>query len=72
MIKCNRVKNNRAVVYGDLHVGDTFLYDNKPCMVADRNGHTFPISLEYGTLMARVQPNTEVVPIICELTYCIK
>lgn len=72
MIKCNKIKGNPVVMYGNLHVGDTFLYDSKPCMVADHNGHTFPISIECGTLMTKILPYTEVVPIVCELTYYIK
>ena len=56
MISCKRVKNNRTVRYGSLRVGDTFLFDNKPCMVADRNGHSFPMAIETGTFMARVTP----------------
>lgn len=72
MISCKRVKNNRTVRYGSLRVGDTFLFDNKPCMVADRNGHSFPMSIETGTFMARVTPESEVVPIECELTFTVR
>lgn len=72
MISCKRVKNNRTVRYGSLRVGDTFLFDNKPCMVANCNGRSFPMAIETGTFVARFTPETEVVPIECELTFTVQ
>lgn len=72
MISCKRVKNDKTVRYGYLEVGDTFLFENKPCMVADRNGHSFPIALETGIPVAKITPLTEVVPIECELTFTVR
>lgn len=73
MIVCKRGKNNRAVRYGSLKVGDTFLFNNKPCMVVDRNGHTFPMAIETGTCVARtLNSDSEVLPIDCELTFTVR
>lgn len=63
-----RVKNDKAVRLCDLCVGDTFLYQNKACMVVDRNGHTFIIDIATGRNVS-VPQNAELARIECVLEY---
>lgn len=72
MITTERVKNNKAVRYGSLSIGETFLWDNRPCMIVDRNGHSFPIEIATGRLIASITPETSVCLIDCHLTYSIR
>lgn len=63
-----RVKNDKAVRLSDVYVGDTFLYQNKVCMVVDRNGHNFVIDLNTSRNID-VPQNAELVRIECVLEY---
>ena len=63
-----RVKNDKAVRLCDLCVGDTFLHQNKACMVVDRNGHSFIIDLATGRNVS-VPQNAELARIECVLEY---
>lgn len=63
-----RVKNDKAVRLCDVCVGDTFLYQNKTCMVVDRNGHSFVIDLSTGRNVS-VPQNAELARIECVLEY---
>ena len=63
-----RVKNDKTVRLCDLCVGDTFLYQNKTCMVVDRNGHSFIIDLLTGRNVS-VPQNAELARIECVLEY---
>lgn len=63
-----RVKNDKAVHLSDVCVGDTFLYQNKVCMVVDRNGHLFVIDLNTSRNID-VPQNAELVRIECVLEY---
>lgn len=63
-----RVKNDKAVNLCDLCVGDTFLFQNKACMVVDRNGHSFIIDLSTGRNVS-VPQNAELARIECLLEY---
>lgn len=63
-----RVKNDKAVRLCDVCVGDTFLYQNKTCMVVDRNGHSFVIDLSTGRNVS-VPQNAELARIECILEY---
>ena len=63
-----RVKNDKAVRLSDVYVGDTFLYQNKVCMVVNRNGHDFIVDLNTGRDIS-VPQNAELVRIECVLEY---
>ena len=63
-----RVKNDKAVHLSDVCVGDTFLYQNRLCMVVDRNGHSFVIHLDSGRNIS-VPQNAELVRVECVLEY---
>lgn len=63
-----RVKNDKAIRLCDVCVGDTFLYQNKTCMVVDRNGHSFVIDLSTGRNVS-VPQNAELARIECVLEY---
>lgn len=63
-----RVKNDKAVRLCDVCVGDTFLYQNKTCMVVDRNGHSFVIDLSTGRNVS-VPQNAELARVECVLEY---
>ena len=63
-----RVKNDKAVRLCELFVGDTILYQNKACMVVDRNGHSFIIDLATGRNVS-IPQNAELVRIECVLEY---
>ena len=63
-----RVKNDKAVQLCDLCVGDTFLFQNKACMVVDRNGHSFIIDLATGRNVS-VPQNAELARVECVLEY---
>ena len=63
-----RVKNDKAIHLSDVHVGDTFLYQNKICMVVDRNGHGFIVDLNTGRNIS-VPQNAELVRVECVLEY---
>lgn len=63
-----RVKNDKAVRLCDLCVGDTFLFQNKACMVVDRNGHSFIIDLATGRNVS-VPQNAELARVECVLEY---
>ena len=63
-----RVKNDKAVKLCDLCVSDTILYQNKACMVVDRNGHSFIIDLATGRNVS-VPQNAELARIECVLEY---
>lgn len=63
-----RVKNDKAIHLSDVYVGDTFLYQNKVCMVVDRNGHSFVVNLDSGRSVS-VPQNAELVRVECMLEY---
>lgn len=63
-----RVKNDKSVNLSNFCVGDTFLYQNKVCMVVDRNGHGFIVDLNTGRNIS-VPQNAELVRIECVLEY---
>lgn len=63
-----RTKNNKSVRLCDLRIGDTVLYQNKVCMVVDRNGHGFVIDLATGQNVS-ISQNAEFVRIECVLEY---
>lgn len=63
-----RVKNDKAIHLSDVYVGDTFLYQNKVCMVVDRNGHSFVVNLDSGRNVS-VPQNAELVRVECMLEY---
>lgn len=63
-----RVKNDKSVHLCDVCVGDTFLYQNRLCMVVDRNGHSFVIYLDSGRNVS-VPQNAELVRVECVLEY---
>lgn len=63
-----RVKNDKAVHLSDVFVGDTFLYQNKVCMVVDRNGHSFIADLNTGRNIS-IPQNAELVRVECVLEY---
>ena len=63
-----RVKNDKAVRLCDLCVGDTFFFQNKACMVVDRNGHSFIIDLATGRNVS-VPQNAELARVECVLEY---
>ena len=63
-----RVKNDKSVSLCDLCVGDTILYQNKVCMVVDRNGHSYIVDLNTGRNVI-VSSNAELVRIECVLEY---
>lgn len=63
-----RVKNDKAIHLSDVYVGDTFLYQNKVCMVVSRNGHDFIVDLNTGCNIS-VPLNAELVRIECVLEY---
>ena len=63
-----RVKNDKVVRLCDLCVGDTFLHQNKACMVVDRNGHSFIIDLATGRNVS-VPQNAELARVECVLEY---
>ena len=63
-----RVKNDKAVHLCDVWTGDTFLYQNKVCMVVDRNGHLFTIDLSTGRNVS-IPQNAELVRVECVLEY---
>ena len=63
-----RVKNDKSVSLFDLCVGDTILYQNKVCMVVDRNGHSYIVDLNTGRNVI-VSSNAELVRIECVLEY---
>lgn len=63
-----RVKNDKAVHLSDVYAGDTFLYQNKVCMVVDRNGHSFIVDLNTGRNIS-VPQNAELVRVECVLEY---
>lgn len=63
-----RVKNDKAVHLCDLCVGDTVLYQNKACIVVDRNGHSFIVDLATGRNFS-VPQNAELARIECVLEY---
>lgn len=67
-MQIKRIKNNKATTLSNFKVGDTFLFDNKVCMLIDRNGHSFPINLETGELIS-IKKTDELVKITCELQY---
>ena len=63
-----KVKNDKAIQLCDLCVGDTILYQNKACMVVDRNGPSFIVDLATGRNIS-VPQNAELVRIECVLEY---
>jgi hypothetical protein len=63
-----RVKNDKAIHLCDVCVGDTFLYQNKVCMVVDRNGHSFIADPNTGRNIS-VPQNAELVRVECVLEY---
>ena len=63
-----KVKNDKAIRLCDLCVGDTILYQNKACMVVDRNGHSFIVDLATGRNIS-VPQNAELVRIECVLEF---
>lgn len=63
-----RTKNDKSVRLCDLCIGDTVLYQNKACMVVDRNGHSFIIDLATGRNVS-VPQNAELARIECVLEY---
>ena len=63
-----RVKNDKAVHLSDVWTGDTFLYQNKVCMVVDRNGHLFVIDLNTGRNVS-IPQTAELVRVECVLEY---
>lgn len=63
-----RVKNDKSVTLKNLVVGQTFLYQNKVCMVVDRNGHGFVIDLNTGRNIT-VPDNAELARVECVLEY---
>lgn len=63
-----RVKNDKSVHLCDVCIGDTFLYQNRLCMVVDRNGHSFVIYLDSGRNVS-VPQNAELVRVECVLEY---
>ena len=63
-----KVKNDKAIRLCDLCVGDTVLYQNKVCMVVDRNGHSFIVDLATGRNIS-VPQNAELVRIECVLEF---
>lgn len=63
-----RIKNDKAIHLSDVCVGDTFLYQNKVCMVSNRNGHDFIVDLNTGRDIS-VPQNAELVRIECVLEY---
>lgn len=79
-ISIKRTKNERGVKLGSLHIGDTFLYDNRVGVMIDRNGHAFPLDLttcsnfrrnHYGNTYSGGELDNDVVvlPIEIEMTY---
>lgn len=67
-MQIKRIKNNQSTTLASFKVGDTFLFDNKVCMLIDRNGHPFPINLATGELIS-IKKTDELVKITCELQY---
>ena len=67
-MKIKRVENNKALTIENFSIGDTFLFDNKVCMLVDRNGHPFPIDLETGKNIT-IKKTTKLVKISCEVEY---
>ena len=63
-----RAKNDKAVRLSEVWIGDTFLYQNKVCMVVDRNGHLFVIDLNTGRNIS-IPQNAELVRVECVLEY---
>lgn len=64
-----------SVTLSSLHVGDTFLIEERVCMIALRNGHSFVLDLSTGKNYCSINPSNSarlVVPIECELSYKIK
>lgn len=78
-ISIKRTKNERGVKLGSLHVGDTFLYDNRVGVMIDRNGHVSPLDLATCCLFRRnrcgntytgeLDNDVIVLPIEIEMTY---
>lgn len=67
-MKITKVKNDKTLNLVDLFCGDTFLYQNKVCMVVDRNGHSFCIDVSTGRNI-NVPNHADLVEIECELIY---
>lgn len=63
-----RAKNNKAIHLSDVRVGDTFLYQNKVCMVVNRNGYGFIVDLNTGRNIP-VPQTAELVRVECVLEY---
>lgn len=63
-----RVKNDKAVHLSDVCVGDTFLYQNKVCMVVSRNGHDFIVDLNTSCNIS-VPEDADLARIECVLEY---
>ena len=63
-----RAKNNKAIHLSDVRVGDTFLYQNKVCMVVNRNGYGFIVDLNTGRNIP-VPQNAELIRVECVLEY---
>lgn len=82
-MKITPINNSpRVVQLGSLKAGDTFMFDSKIGMIASRNGHDFPLELATGHEFwmerpmcpwtgfdnpATLRPDTEVIPVNCEL-----
>lgn len=63
-----RVKNDKSIKLCDFCVGDTFLYQNRLCMIVDRNGHSFPILLDSGRNVS-IPQNAEFARVECVVEY---
>lgn len=63
-----RVKNDKTVNLRHLCIGDTFLFQNKVCIVVDRNGHGFVIDLATGKNIS-IPNNADLAIIECVLEY---
>lgn len=67
-MKCTEAKDkSSAVLFSTLRRGDTFIIDNEVFIMADRNGHVFPVSLVTGKNYSKIP--TYVDAVVCELTY---
>lgn len=87
-MKITSVNNSpHTVPLCSLKLGDTFMFDSRIGIIASRNGHDFPLELATGhefwieqptrpwmgfDTPAMLRPDTEVVPVSCELRYQIR
>lgn len=75
-ITIRRAKHQKGVPLKSLDLGNTFLYDNRVCVIVEHSGSLYPLDLttcrglgDGYPFTKRLDPDTIVVPIDVEIVY---